>query len=227
MRKEKSFLELLHARRKNLDIEQSWGLQDATLLSYEMSFQALLRSGDLNKILREIKFSGNGNKTYTLDLMGSGSAIEEIENADYILGVELTNRNYLSSKRRSIITGDIISKTTWKIIREWIDKESHGNRTTFDLITCRPEGGIHTLPDNYSLFQFFFEQSLKLLGDHGVLITQLPGSLSGSDGQITISSWIKRMEKDQKISIRYQSSASTGSTNTISAILVQKDAPYT
>jgi len=214
MNKDSLFGTLLQVRKLNRDLsyQDEWGLQDSSLESYLASFKDIITQDELVQIIDK-------NKGYqaTLDLMGSGSAWEDTS-VDAILGVTLSDKDY-SIDRRTVLGGDVLSKKTWKRIRSYLnDKELEG----FNIITCRPEGGIHTLPDNKDLFGYLLSEAVSLLHEGGVLLTQLPGSLSHETSRLVSQQLVEDIEAKMGVSVYYQSSQSFGLPSKISAIRVDK-----
>ncbi len=210
------FSTILDVRRfnKSLSEDDNWELQDSTLESYLSSFSTLISLEEIS-VLAEKK---NGQPLVALDIMGSGKALDEISNAK-ILAVTLANSDVNYSKSRYVFGGDIVSKETWKRIKNWLVENNHEG---FDLVTCRPEGGIHTLPDEKKLFAFLLMNITDLLKDDGILLTQLPGSYSRTTSMQDVAALVDEIKSKLGVSVRYQSSEIFGLPSKISAIRIDK-----
>jgi hypothetical protein len=150
-----------------------WGVYSSSLSNYAQSFIGLTTEQELyNHVLYQRALHG---KFTALDLMGSGVALEELS-PDMVVGTILEKYALdQSPKDRILISGDLLSKKTWNQI-DTVAK--FANFSGFDLITCRPEGGIALIPDIPQVMRYFYQRACNLLNHGGILLAQLPGSLS-------------------------------------------------
>lgn len=107
--------------------------------------------------------------------MGNGVALEELS-PDIVIGAVLEKSALdQSPKHRMLISGDLLSKKTWNRIDSVAELSDFSG---FDLITCRPEGGITLIPDIPQVMAYFYRRACNLLSAGGILLAQLPGELS-------------------------------------------------
>ncbi len=207
---------LLQTRRlnKELSADDQWGLQDSDLESYLASFQQLITQEEILRLVDEKK-----GPIIVLDLMGSGKAWETIESAK-ILAVSLSDKDTEPSARRYTIGGDVLSKTTWKRIHEWLKINKCSG---FDIITCRPEGGIHTIPDEKALFAYLLKNLVEILNRNGgILLSQLPGSYSNETNATSSNELIAEIKMEFGVDAKYQSGETFGLPSKISAIRISR-----
>lgn len=156
-----------------------WCIYGKGLDDYMLTFSSVCKLPDLYAFLQGRGEMGRG--VYALDFMGEGTAIRDL--GGRISGgafVTLTDRRpaekRVHDKEHNInpIIGDVFLRDTWRRIDQ-IVKEFGG----FDLIFCRPEGGLNTLLESIQPHMLVFEKLLQLLKeDGGMLLSQIPNAIT-------------------------------------------------
>lgn len=207
------FAEIYPTRAESKEIaareehEEYWACGDCSdLYSYADTFRKV--SGrNWPAFLTEQKERQGENSV--LDLMGSGSIFVDLP-ADNKLAVALHKRHYFLiddqrvplPKGLDVIEGDVLSRSTWQRIMEW--KEGHTSGNGFDLILCRPNGGLAYTTSNPDVLYFLIEQIYELLNrENGTLYTQLPRSKTNERISPEIREWLKLLETTEGIKIRF------------------------
>ncbi|MCL5011018.1 MAG: hypothetical protein M1127_02300, partial [Patescibacteria group bacterium] len=187
MEKKSTFEDVLKIRKGSRKIirkgNEGW-LYDYTMpngpFTYEVTFQNIIdeKWGDFLQKQKEKQGS-----TAAMDFMGGGTCFMNLP-VDKKLAVRLTDKGsdpffQLSLQEKEllskidVITGDVLSKKTWKEVFVWVEKETAGRG--FDLILSRPIGGLLHITFNLDVWYFLIENLWKSLNkNRGTLYTQLP-----------------------------------------------------
>lgn len=168
-----------------------WSIYGRGLHDYMNTFSSVCGLPDLYRFLRDRKESGKG--VYALDFMGEGSAIRDLEGvisggAFVTLGDHRPNWKIVHDRKLGIhpIIGDIFLRDTWHSINE-VARTFGG----FDLIFCRPEGGLHTCLESIQPHMLIFEKLFQQLKDDGgMLLSQIPDAVAE---KVSITKWILEM----------------------------------
>lgn len=133
---------------------------------YEGTFEEVLGGKKITKIVKEIK--DRKGEVVAMDLMGSGLQGLDI---DHLLAVRLgVNENF--AYEGEIIQGDILRRSTWNEIRTFLERRG---KRSFDLVVCRPCGGLDIIPYNLGVFNSLAGRVWNLLSsDNGIILSQLP-----------------------------------------------------
>lgn len=169
--------------------------------SYHQTFEPVFPQ-PFSTYLQERKQAGKG--TYVMDLMGPGQPLRELpidKGLAVTLGDSRTDQEKQDDKNKGIdvlglnetnkTPGDVLSKATWKKIGDWL--QSNG-KDGFDLVLCRPVGGLLSLPKDYNIEYWLVNNAWKTLSkDDGTLLLETnPRSGKFLD---TTRSWISQLQE--------------------------------
>lgn len=174
------FHEMRRVRKANaklsVDERSSWGYTGSPISDYEASFGCPV--GFFNDHMAERQALGRG--LVALDFASEGQALRGISPLDAGLAVSLSDMRDDEGKRFdeehniSHLSGDALSKGVWRNMHSWLEKKGAGENK-FDVIICRPLGGMFGLPDFNSVHFFVLQNMYQLLSrDYGLLMTQVP-----------------------------------------------------
>ena len=102
-----------------------------------------------------------------LDLMGYGAVLTDLN--VHGCAVALTDERTTGRKKldqaldKGFIAGDVRAPQTWKKLRVW--QESQNRK--FNLILCRPFGGMSSIHPNETYYKYVFNQLYSLLSIEG------------------------------------------------------------
>lgn len=102
---------------------------------------------------------------FVLDLMSYGGLIIDLS----VQGCSVALKDTRPIHRRKLaellgngfIEGDIRKADTWRSIDTWL--RDNGNGRKFDLITCRPSGGLDAIPQNETYYKYALCKLYSLL----------------------------------------------------------------
>ncbi len=119
-----------------------------------------------------------GRKPLVLDLMSYGAFARSLDVPG--LSLALTDRRSRKEKRedrqgeRGLLIGSVMSSKSWKRIEDYLrERQARG----FDLITCRPEGGLRNIPENEGLYGAVLSRAYSRLAEEGIMVSQFHPSM--------------------------------------------------
>lgn len=139
--------------------EETWfAYGDIEKAPYEVHFWDVLGDETLRSYVDERRKPGQG--FYALDLMGPGAVLRYLAidgGLAVTLGDRRTKEEQDTDNKRDIeiITGDILSKPTWRKVKDWLINQKI---VGFDLVLCRPIGGFSTIPPKLGIHYFLISQ---------------------------------------------------------------------
>lgn len=143
-----------------------------------------------------------GRKAYVLDLMGGGGVLRKLPIGGGLAitlgdGREHQLKKQDTAKNIELITGDILSKRTWKYTQEWLkEKRLEG----FDLILCRPAGGWSGIPVGEDIYYALLNNTWHSLSPQdGMLLIGLPNFLLPVEGYEYKGDWIHLLRVSLKL----------------------------
>lgn len=184
--------------------------------SYEITFQNIIDSPWEDFLIEQKEKQG---ATAAMDFMGGGSCFDKLP-IDKKLAVRLLDKlRTLNEDGKSlyspppeskvreveVISGNVLSRKTWKKVFAWSEKETEGRGV--DLILSRPVAGLAFITKSIDVYYFLIEKLWELLNKNGgTLYTQLP---IGTDPELNknIIAWVSSLEKIPDLEAKFGDSA--------------------
>lgn len=176
--------------------EKPWTVYDAPLSDYLDTFEPVLPVGEFWHHLHQ-GVKDKGRKLHALDIAGQGEALRKLMSNDYlesITAITLADSRGPLKKREDqargikVIAGDVSVGSTWTIVKE----------KKFDLITCRPLGGLEAL-QYPSVYFAVFNRMYKKLETDGLLLTEVPRNVIRRVGD----GWVERLKQIPGLTVRF------------------------
>lgn len=164
-------------REDGIDDFNNWTIRHSSLEDYGTTFNSILAPENLDNLLSII--ASRPNKSTILDLMASDAAVlQSVRDYGFNFGLAVS-LGYRPRKNSgpyrefcSNLNGDLTIKKTWSKIRKVAGSKGF---EYFDIIICRPEGGILDSRLTTSTLFFILQESWRLLSyDDGVFLFQIP-----------------------------------------------------
>lgn len=176
--------------------EKPWTVYDANLSDYLDSFEPVFSVGEFWHHLQHT-IKDKGRKLHALDVAGQGEALRILMSTDYlesITAITLADSRSPLKKREDqvkgikVIAGDVSVGSTWTIVKE----------KKFDLITCRPLGGLEAL-QYPGVYFAVFNRMYKKLETGGLLLTEVPKNVIRRVGD----GWVEKLKQTPGLRVRF------------------------
>lgn len=174
---------------------------DGTGYSYRSTFRSLLRGREISDIVSSARREYNLERILALDFMGYGYELSRLP-IDRGLAVALgrppksKSGELYSEGKVDLLRGDVLRRSTWKSIEEWL--ETQGSVNGFNLILSRPVRALRVLPQNCDTHMTLLNRAWRLLSNRGgILLTQVSAQVLDHERRISFqedySALIKRV----------------------------------
>ena len=188
---------MLNESRVRTGISERWGCFDSSLESYNNAFA--VAAGEPIEGFVQKRRETTGACT-VLNLMGQTMVLRELKEFGLDRGVAValddlrTDEQKYNDQKLGVeqLAGDVLRASLWK--------ELAGE--TFDLIMCRPGGGMAYLPKSEPVHLALFQKMFQLLSSNdGLLLTEVDSTIIPSNQQL--QSWIDGQNQGSKHRINF------------------------
>lgn len=174
-RKETLNFQGIERAHKRVSTVMPWALYNQGLKGYT---DVLLDETSPYTLDETVKFKiQEGKPAYAMDLAGPGRVLREMPVTGG-LAVTLADkrfdfeREYDDEHDISTLEGDVLSKSTWTQISEWLQRH---NSPGFDLVLCAPIAGFMHFPEDLNLYYYLTQKVWERLNpDEGILYGEVP-----------------------------------------------------
>ena len=143
--------------------------------------------------------------------MADPTAVRELQpDAGLAIGLidprTTTEQSADAQQHIEMITGNVLSKQTWRKVQEWLER--YASAKAFDIILARPVAGSGTLPNEAEVYYFILNQMWRTLSpNEGRLLVEI--ITAQSSFKPLFQEWLKVVGQTAGITVRKGGASTT------------------